>query len=97
VQWLGDIDILAISDGKFIIGEAKFNVSEFTTDVIKSMTALVEKVRPDVLIIAYCEGDLSNDKRKKIESALREFNCEIIVHKVPDPWYHHGQLFGLPK
>jgi hypothetical protein len=64
-----DLDIVALVDGQFIIGEAKHNSNEFSADSHKSLKSLVDianLVHPDKLLLS-CYVDENNklDKAKK--------------------------------
>lgn len=55
----GDLDIVAISDGQFIIGEAKHHVRLFNEKKKKSLIAISEAalmILPDVVVLSCYEG-----------------------------------------
>ncbi|WP_416867174.1 MAG: hypothetical protein ACMVP2_06960 [Imperialibacter sp.] len=66
-----EIDLLALSDGNFIIGEVKHNSKGFSEDKNKALEGLVEiakEIYPDKIILA-CYED-SNDKLEKAKTGL---------------------------
>ena len=71
-----DIDIVCISDGKLIIGEAKHNSKEFSAESNKSLKSLAEiakEIHPDIVVLACSENE--NDKLEKAKKSLiRIFN-----------------------
>lgn len=95
VRWISDIDILAIQDGKFIIGEAKSSASEFSNPVIESLIRLAQTIKPDTIMVAYASGDLPLEKIERIKTAIGEIPCELIQYKVEPAFYFSGGLFGM--
>lgn len=95
----GEIDIVALSDGKFIIGECKHSSQLFFQDNNKSLLSLEEVARnihPDKIILS-CYED-SNDKLANAKKSLEHlFNkwvyepeIETILLSAPDD-YHIGE------
>ncbi len=91
-----DIDILAIQDGKFIIGEAKCRAQDFKPDVLNQFIKLANILRPDKIILAYNSGVFDLEKLKNMKSQIDDQSCEIIPYKLIHPWYKFGRIFGLP-
>ena len=89
-----DIDILFISHGEFIIGEAKANASKFDADVIKELIWLGNNIHPDKLILAYGEGKIDN-ALAKVKAGITT-NCEVISYKIPQSSYMQGELLYFP-
>jgi len=52
IQCLGEIDLLCIKDGQFIIGEIKQTVRLFRSDDFNKMGDIAEKIKPDVIIFS---------------------------------------------
>ncbi|WP_428330388.1 hypothetical protein [Mucilaginibacter sp.] len=94
--WTTDIDILAIQDGKLIIGEAKSNAKQFNTEVMKQLAWFGNNIRPDMLILAYDGGTIDAGKLDKLRKAVTYEHCKIVTHQVGQPWYRSGRIFGLP-
>ena len=91
-----DIDLVAISDGKFIIGEVKHNSKLFSENSNKALKGLVEMAKeifPDKIILA-CYED-SNDKLEKAKKGLIhlfkkwEYQPEIEILQLHTPDYFH--------
>jgi hypothetical protein len=88
-----EVDVACLSDGQFIIGEAKHNSSAFTADRNKSLRSLVElakEVHPDKIILS-CYEDHYGKLEKARKGILHEFDnwqyqpeIEIIKLHQPD-------------
>jgi hypothetical protein len=91
---INEIDIVCISDGKLIIGEAKHNSKAFSEDGYKSLKSLVEaskKIRPYKVILSCYENE-----RSKLENAEKkliylfnswEYQPEIEILELHSPDY----------
>lgn len=84
-----DIDIICMSDGKFIIGEAKNSYSDFNTREIDNLIFLGDYLDPDKIILAYNEGEQGklDSKIKKIKERLKNKSIEVKAIKVADPFF----------
>jgi hypothetical protein len=90
-----DLDIVAVKDGKLIIGEAKSNASEFSNKVINNIVWLANNLLPDIIIVACNTGNLSPTV-EKIKKLITNSNCEIMSYVASKPWYHFSGIFGFP-
>jgi hypothetical protein len=93
-----DLDILAIQNGKLVIGEAKCNAKEFSGKVKNSLIWAGNHLLPDRMIVSCAEGDLDNVVRE-IQNGLTDPNCKVVGYKIYPSWYHLPGIFGvgLPK
>ncbi|MBX2959152.1 MAG: hypothetical protein KF732_04275 [Flavobacteriales bacterium] len=91
-----DIDILAIQDGRLVLGEAKNKATEFNTKEIEALAWIGNNLKPDKLILAYNEGHLHQSKVDKLRSLLK-VECEIEVYKAENPTYYFRGVFGQPN
>ena len=91
-----EIDLLALSDGNFIIGEVKHNSKGFSENKNKALEGLVEiakEIYPDKIILA-CYED-SNDKLEKAKKGLVHlfkkwaYQPEIEAIQLHTPDYFH--------
>ncbi len=89
-----DIDILAIVDGKMIIGEAKASADEFKTNVINNLILAGNLIKPDQIILAYIDGGNIEDKIRKVQDGLTDLSCEVLGYQVSEPWHRFGRIFG---
>jgi hypothetical protein len=86
-EMTGDIDIVAVVDGKFVIGEAKVNEKEFTPNELNKLINLANQINPDKIILAYKDGNLTEVKVANFKSKLLNQNCTVEPYKVEEPWY----------
>jgi hypothetical protein len=86
---VSDIDILCVSDGNLCIGEAKNSVDKFDNKVIDQLIFLGRTIKPNEIILAFKEGDISKlDKTiKKIKEGINDKNCRVVPHKVSEAAY----------
>lgn len=96
-KWTGDIDILAIQDGKVILGESKSHAGQFNTKELNQLIWIGNEILPDKIIMSYNSGELHESKIQKVKDGINNKSCEVIVYKASNPWYSFGGLFGLPK
>ena len=95
-KWTGDIDVLAIQDGKLILGESKSHAGEFNNKELNQLIWLGNEIKPDKIIMSFNSGELDESKIQKVRDGIINKSCEIVIHKVSEPWYSFGGLFGLP-
>ncbi len=81
---ISDIDLICISDGKFIIGEAKNSVSDFNKKEINNLIFLGNNINPNQIILSFREGDIKKlDKHiERLKKELKNKNIEILPLKV---------------
>ena len=94
-KWAGDIDIIALQDGKLIIGEAKNNAKEFGKE-IKQLSWLANTIEPDAIMLAYNIGKLVPERLEQLKKSINSKKIEIIPYKASQPWYSSGGLWGFP-
>lgn len=76
----GELDLVCISDGEFIIGEVKRGASDFKESDLKALLVTIKKVRPDKVILACFNHE--PDKMKKHVNKLQKLlpknlDCKI--------------------
>lgn len=95
-----DLDIVAMQDGRFVIGEAKYNSKLFSEDSNKSLKSLAEIaqiIHPDKIILA-CSVDEHN-KLEKAKTSLEGYlykkpvQPEIEIIKLHEPDYCNLQSY----
>ena len=89
-----DIDILALQDGKLIMGEVKARAGLFTKKDIDNLIWIGKNLLPDVIILAYQSGRLG-EQIQKIKNAIGRPECEVIDFKIGNSYYKFGGLFGI--
>lgn len=92
-----DLDIVAIQDGKLIIGEAKMNVSGFTDKQIKQLIWIGNEIRPDVVLLAYKDGHLNEDTLDKVRKGITHPHVDVRGIRVTESQFQFGALLGLPE
>lgn len=82
---IGEIDLICIQDGDFIIGEAKYSASGFSETCCDNLIEYAKRVEPKFLLLSFIEKDADlSPFVKKIESA--GFQCRVMS---PDRSYHN--------
>lgn len=94
-SWSSDLDIIAIQNGKLIIGEAKASADLFYRKDINQLIWVANNLSPDKIILA-CENGNLDDKVAKVKAGIINPNCEVITYKTYKPWYHFHGIFGFP-
>jgi hypothetical protein len=95
---IGDLDIVCLSDGKLIIGEAKHNSSEFKADsnkCLKTLVLVAKSIRPDTIVLS-CSIDTSGRIEKAKQGLIHLFEkwpytpeiATIVLDKPSD--FHVG-------
>jgi|GEM_PF-3394347 len=72
-----DLDIIALQDGKLIVGEAKMNANDFNKQQIDQLIWIGNEIRPDVLLLAYQDGKLKETVLEKIRLGLKTPNVSV--------------------
>ena len=92
-----DLDIIAIQDGKIILGEAKDNAKEFKAKKVKNNIIWAgDNLKPDKILLACQTGNLDAIV-EEIRSELTNKHCEVISYKASSAWYQLPGIFGLPN
>lgn len=89
-----DADIVAIQNGDLVLGEAKFDATEFTEKVIDSLVWMANELLADKLIVACAKGNLENVVQV-IEGRLTNKACKVLSYRASAPWYQLPGIFGL--
>lgn len=96
---IGDLDIVCVSDGKLIIGEAKYDSKDFKAEkskCLKTLAEIAKAVRPDTIVLS-CSVN-QHERLERAKKSLIGFlndwpfvpNVEILeVSKADD--YHVGE------
>lgn len=80
---LGDLDIVCIQDGRFVMGEVKRSSSLFKQKHFDDALSLAKQIRPDCLIFSSLDGQ----KRKLIEDNIKQLQNELKPFGVEVVWY----------
>lgn len=91
-----ELDIACLSEGQFLIGEAKYDSKAFLADSNKTLRSLAEvakAIRPDKIILSCCEDSHSRLEKAK-KSLIHIFNKweytpEIETLQLHTPDYFH--------
>ncbi len=97
-KWIStDIDILAVQDGKLIIGEAKCSATDFKEEEKSALIWLANNLKPDKIILAFNSGSFEEVQKKAfdIQAKIVEHSCEVIPYKAELPKYMFGPLLRL--
>jgi hypothetical protein len=83
-----ELDIICVSDGRFIIGETKESVRDFTDQRMENLVATAKDLKPDVVLLASLEREPDRLKRlgAKIKEELAAERAEVLT-LVPNPTY----------
>jgi hypothetical protein len=86
----GDIDIVCVQDGKFIIGEIKQSTRLFSKSDFGKMTKIAEIIRPNKLLFSSLDREPTDFVLENIEAARKKLApLEIDVQ-----WYQlHSYIF----
>jgi hypothetical protein len=88
-----DIDIIGLSNGKLVIGEAKHSSGAFSEEGNKPLNNLIEiakAIHPDKVVIT-CSEDSHDKLQKKKEYLihhLKDLPIEVDAFKVTEPFYN---------
>ncbi len=82
LEKLGDLDIVCIQDGKFIIGEVKQSVSWFKNKHFKKMADFAERLKPDILLFSSLEP-----KTNRINENIKELQKRLSPLEIEVCWY----------
>jgi hypothetical protein len=92
-----EIDIVCLSDGQFIIGEAKHNSTAFSADSNKSLKSLVEiakAIYPDKIILS-CYEDQNGKLEKAKKGLLHIFNRWDYQPEIATTLLHQPDDFNI--
>ncbi len=98
-----DIDILAIQNGRLVIGEAKPKPSDFSRTVKDNIVWMANHLLPDKIILACNAGGKETTSRmealaQEIHGRITQPHCEVITYVASPPWYQYtGVFYGLPN
>jgi hypothetical protein len=91
-----DLDILAVVNGKLIIGEAKPRATDFDKKQIEQLIWIGKNIKPDKVILAYSKGKI-DEKIQAISTAIDDPAVQVISYRVPDHWHRFGRIFGCSE
>ncbi|WP_158798234.1 hypothetical protein [Pedobacter sp. L105] len=89
-----DLDIIAIQDGKLIVGEAKMSASDFDNKQIKQLIWIGNEIRPDVVLLAYKDGNLNEQVLDQIRQGIIHSHIEVREMRVSNSQFQFGALLG---
>ncbi len=88
-RW-GELDIVCIKDGKFILGEVKQHVGLFTKKDFEKMAEVATLLKPDLLLFSSLDLEPNSMVKKNIEILRKQLsNLEIEVKWYPLSRYIH--------
>jgi hypothetical protein len=86
----GDLDIVCIQDGRFIIGEIKQSIGLFTKSDFNKMGNIAELLKPDILLFSSLDPEPDTSVTDNIE-ALRK---RLTPLEIEVKWYPlHSHIF----
>ncbi|MFC4381993.1 hypothetical protein [Chryseobacterium bernardetii] len=92
-----EIDVVALVDGKFIIGEAKHSSKEFSANSNKSLDSLIEiakDIRPDKIVLSCYKNEYG--KLEKARKYLQHsFSKEDYIPDIEELLLHEPDYFDL--
>jgi hypothetical protein len=87
---VGEVDIAAIVDGNFIIGEIKQSVSLFDSDEFDKITNIAEQVRPDKIIFS----SMALKPNQFVINNIERIKNRLAPLKIEVEWYQlHYWIF----
>lgn len=81
----GDLDIVCIQDGKFIVGEIKQSIGLFTKENFEKMADIAERLKPDILIFSSLDSKpnaLVNDSLAALRKRLAPLGVDVNWYKL---------------
>ena len=90
-----DLDILALQNGKLIVGEAKLNSSELDDKQIKQLIWIGNEIRPDIILIVYKNGNLKETIVEKIRKGITHPNVHVQLIKIEEAIFRFGAMSWL--
>ncbi|KYP13494.1 hypothetical protein [Flavihumibacter sp. CACIAM 22H1] len=89
-----DADIVAIQNGKLVVGEGKYDSNDFSTKVMNSLVWMANELLVDKIVVACANGSLE-EVVKYINDRLTNKRCRVIAYKASTPWYQLPGIFGM--
>jgi len=84
----GEVDLVCVKDGKFIIGEIKQSVSLFKKSDFDKMLELAKKIKPDTIIFSSLDREPSQSVKSnidRIKEELKDLEVEVVWYPI-DSW-----------
>jgi hypothetical protein len=81
----GDIDIVCIQDGKFIIGEIKQSIGLFKSNDFEKMGDIAERIHPNVLLFSSMDPNpnkIVKEGIKQLKERLGKFEIDVRWHQL---------------
>jgi hypothetical protein len=86
----GELDIICVQDGKFIIGEVKQSIGGFTPSDFEKMNKLAKLIHPDRVIFS----SMSKAMNKTVREQIQKLKAELNPIGIEVEWYQlHGYVF----
>lgn len=82
IHW-GEIDIVCIKDGKFIIGEIKQSVNLFDQNDFDKMLTLAKLIKPDIIIFS----SMNKDPSGFVKNNINKLKTDLADLEINVQWY----------
>lgn len=89
----GDLDIVCVVDGKFVIGEVKTTTSLFKTEDFDKMLMIAKAIRPDRVLFSALDGEV----RPMIRQNIDRLNLQLAALEVAAEWYPLREWYTEPS
>lgn len=85
-----ELDIVCVSDGKFIIGEAKNSAALFGPAESKKIRDIAIEIRPDKVVIFALKGPYEKAEKhtEMLKSELKPYGIDVKFMHPPDSYFH---------
>jgi hypothetical protein len=89
----GDLDIVCLVDGKFVIGEVKKSTNLFTAEVFNNVLRVARMIKPDRVLFSALEGQ----DRPMINQNIKRLGSELAALEVSVEWYPLRKWYTDPS
>lgn len=79
----GQVDLLCIKDGQFIIGEIKQSVGLFDANDFEKMSSLAKLIKPDLILFS----SMDEKPNKMVEENIAKLKSELVPLEVDVQWF----------
>jgi hypothetical protein len=86
----GELDIICLVDGKFVVGEVKNNITDFIDHDFGDLRNICAAICPDVALLVFMEGEFNPQSAfaKRLQELQTQLDprTKIEWRKVPSGW-----------